>query len=79
MCIEGPIVSVKNGSYSGTYSSNYDQDFFLGIPFAQPPTGIQRFEPPLSVNASWAGVKKANDYGPAVSGPSNDNNFFFTL
>jgi hypothetical protein len=30
-----PVVTVKNGSYSGIYSSQYDQDFFLGMPYAQ--------------------------------------------
>jgi hypothetical protein len=30
-----PVVTVKNGSYSGIYSSEYDQDFFLGMPYAQ--------------------------------------------
>ena len=30
-----PAVAVKNGSYRGFYSSSYNQDFFLGIPYAQ--------------------------------------------
>jgi cholinesterase len=30
-----PAVAVTNGSYSGVYNSHYDQDFFLGIPYAQ--------------------------------------------
>lgn len=30
-----PIVTVKNGSYEGIYSSEYDQDFFLGMRYAQ--------------------------------------------
>jgi hypothetical protein len=30
-----PVATVKNGSYSGLYSSGYNQDFFLGIPYAQ--------------------------------------------
>lgn len=30
-----PTVSVKNGTYSGVYSPQYDQDFFLGMPYAQ--------------------------------------------
>lgn len=30
-----PTVSVKNGSYAGIYSADYDQDYFLGIPYAQ--------------------------------------------
>jgi hypothetical protein len=30
-----PVVTVKNGSYSGVYNPTYNQDFFLGIPYAQ--------------------------------------------
>lgn len=30
-----PTVSVKNGTYAGVYSPQYDQDFFLGMPYAQ--------------------------------------------
>lgn len=30
-----PVVSVKNGSYTGIHNTYYDQDFFLGIPYAQ--------------------------------------------
>lgn len=30
-----PVVTVKNGSYEGVYSSEYDQDFFLGMRYAQ--------------------------------------------
>lgn len=32
---EAPVVTVKNGTYSGVYSDEYDQDFFLGMPYAQ--------------------------------------------
>lgn len=31
----GPVVAVKNGSYEGVYSSDYDQDFFLGMRYSQ--------------------------------------------
>ena len=30
-----PVVTVKNGSYSGTYNPTYNQDIFLGIPYAK--------------------------------------------
>lgn len=30
-----PTAAVKNGTYAGVYSAKYDQDFFLGIPYAQ--------------------------------------------
>jgi hypothetical protein len=30
-----PVVTVRNRSYSGIYNPTYNQDFFLGIPYAQ--------------------------------------------
>ncbi|KAJ3957828.1 hypothetical protein N0V92_005580 [Colletotrichum tropicale] len=32
---EAPVVAVKNGSYAGIHSAEYNQDFFLGIPYAK--------------------------------------------
>lgn len=37
---------------------------FLGIPFAEPPIGLNRFEPPRPVKP-WAGVKEALVYKPS--------------
>lgn len=31
----GPVVTVKNGSYEGIHSAEYDQDFFLGMRYSQ--------------------------------------------
>lgn len=33
--ISAPTVTVKNGTYQGLYSTGYDQDFFLGMRYAQ--------------------------------------------
>jgi hypothetical protein len=30
-----PTVTVRNGTYSGVFSPEYDQDFFLGLPYAK--------------------------------------------
>jgi len=57
-----PVVNLKNGSYYGVHNSNYSQDFFLGIPFAQPPIGVLRFANPATYNASWNGALPATDY-----------------
>jgi hypothetical protein len=64
----GPTVSVENGTYEGVYSNTYDQDLFLGIPFAQPPLGSLRFHQPVSLNTSWDGLKKATEYYPECVG-----------
>lgn len=58
-----PIVTVKNGTVQGRYSSEWDQDQFLGIPYAQPPIGDLRFRWPRSINTSFDGVLDASHYG----------------
>lgn len=59
-----PIVSVKNGSYYGSYSATYDQDLFLGIPFAQPPLEDLRWRNPQSLNSTWTVARSATTYAP---------------
>lgn len=68
---EVPIASVQNGSYYGVHNSNYNQDFFLGIPFAQPPLGDLRFAIPKSLNSTWVGALPATNYA-FVSTSSRD-------
>lgn len=64
----GPSVQVKNGTYTGVYSPQYDQDFFLGMPYAQPPVGDLRFRTPLGLyNSTWYGSKPATQYSSEVS------------
>src|SRR5450432_1208329 len=67
-----PTVTIRNGSYYGIHSSQYKQDFFLGIPFAQPPVGDLRLQLPASLNTSWAGLRNATEYGPACFGYGED-------
>lgn len=57
-----PQVTVKNGTLIGAYSSEYDQDFFLGVPYAQPPVESLRYHHPQTINQSWT-VKLATEYG----------------
>ncbi|KAH8880768.1 alpha/beta-hydrolase [Thozetella sp. PMI_491] len=67
-----PKVTVKNGTYIGVHSVEYDQDFFLGIPFAQPPVGQLRFRNPLPLNDSWGGARKAVEWSPSCVGYGAD-------
>ena len=41
---------------------------FLGIPYAAPPVGELRWQPPQEV-ASWTDVKESKDFGPACPQP----------
>lgn len=62
--ISSPTVKVKNGTLRGLYNGEWDQDFFLGIPYAQPPVGELRFRWPQSLNSSYdGGTRDATEYG----------------
>lgn len=61
-----PSAQVKNGTYEGVHSSAYNQDFFLGIPYAQPPVGELRFRNPASLNESWREARQATQYSGEV-------------
>jgi carboxylesterase type B len=58
-----PTVRVLNGTYVGKYLPSFNQDAFLGMPFAQPPLGELRFRWPRELNSSWNGVRTATEYG----------------
>ncbi|KAL5115743.1 hypothetical protein ACEQ8H_006351 [Pleosporales sp. CAS-2024a] len=55
----GPTARVKNGTLLGVHSKEYNQDFFLGVPYAQPPVGNLRYRLPASLNQSWSGIRLA--------------------
>ena len=58
-----PLVTVTNGTYVGKYVAEWQQDQFLGIPYAIPPLGSLRFARPLSLNATFSGTRNAMEYG----------------
>ncbi|KAF4556295.1 Carboxylesterase-like protein 15 [Elsinoe fawcettii] len=60
---QSPSVQVKNGTIQGRYSEQWQQDQFLGIPYAQPPVGNLRFRQAQSINTSYDGVLDATRYG----------------
>nr|XP_003704957.1 PREDICTED: venom carboxylesterase-6-like [Megachile rotundata]XP_012144469.1 PREDICTED: venom carboxylesterase-6-like [Megachile rotundata] len=58
-----PVVKIKNGTLSGTImKSRNGREFaaFRGIPFALPPLGELRFQPPKPA-AAWNGVRPAKE------------------
>ncbi|ODN06567.1 Venom carboxylesterase-6 [Orchesella cincta] len=60
-----PVVTISNGDLVGFVSrSREGSEFFqfLGIPYATPPLGPLRFEPPQPAK-KWEGVRKAKRYG----------------
>jgi carboxylesterase type B len=58
-------VTVLNGTYEGLYLPSFDQDVFLGVPYAQDTGGENRFRIPQSLNTTWNGTRPAKQYGPA--------------
>jgi carboxylesterase type B len=61
--VTGPTVRIQNGTIIGKYVETYNQDLFLGIPFAQPPVGTLRFNAPQSINRTWTAPLNATAYG----------------
>lgn len=59
------MVSVRNGTYEGLHLLEFDQDIFLGIPYAQDTGGANRFRIPQSLDKTWNGTRPAKAYGPA--------------
>ncbi|KAI8627323.1 alpha/beta-hydrolase [Xylariaceae sp. FL1651] len=58
-----PIVKTINGTYEGLHLPDWNQDAFLGMPYAQPPVRQLRYRRPIPVNESFDGVRKATQYG----------------
>ncbi|XP_065346653.1 venom carboxylesterase-6-like [Cloeon dipterum] len=64
---ERPIVQTKQGVLEGVWQTSAkgaQYAAFMGIPFAQPPVGELRFEPPQDPEP-WDGVWDAGDFGPS--------------
>jgi carboxylesterase type B len=63
-----PLAETCNGTYKGVYSPDYNQDFFLGVPYAQAPVDDLRFRNPKPLASSWNGNRRADTYSPACVG-----------
>ena len=61
-----PVVLTTSGPVRGFAPGGQAPLRFLGIPYAEPPTGPQRFMPPLPV-AAWTDVREALAFGPAAA------------
>ncbi|CCM05063.1 uncharacterized protein FIBRA_07269 [Fibroporia radiculosa] len=57
-----PVVDLSYGSFQGTVTGN--TTMFLGMPYASPPIGALRFEPP-QLPVPFAGVRQATQFGSA--------------
>jgi para-nitrobenzyl esterase len=57
----GPIAGTATGAVRGLADGAVDE--FLGIPYAAPPVGALRWQPPQPA-ASWSGVRDATQFAP---------------
>src|SRR5208282_971933 len=58
-----PVVRLKDGAVRGKAESGVSA--FLGIPYAAPPFGVNRMQPPRLVKA-WDGERDATAFGPTA-------------
>ena len=70
-----PTAQTCNGTYQGRYLSEFNQDLFLGVPFADAP----RLDNPTSLNATWSGNRDALEYGPTCYGFGSNTLLNLTL
>ena len=57
----GPVAGTTDGAVRGLTNGAVDE--FLGIPYAAPPIGALRWQPPQPA-ASWSGVRDATQFAP---------------
>src|SRR5215472_6400549 len=62
----GPVVGTANGPVRGLANGTVNE--FLGIPYAAPPVGALRWQPPQPA-ASWSGVRDATQFAPYCPQP----------
>jgi para-nitrobenzyl esterase len=58
----GQVVRVTGGQVAGVPGKNPALVVYKGIPFAAPPTGERRWQPPAPV-VPWTGVRPASEFG----------------
>ena len=63
----GPVAGTANGPVRGVADGAVHE--FLGIPYAAPPVGALRWQPPQPA-ASWSGVRDATQFAPHCPQPA---------
>lgn len=74
-----PQATVINGTYIGVHSNSYNQDLFLGMPYARAPVGPLRFAVPRPLNTSFSAPRSAAQYGAACVGYGSDDDVYPVL
>ena len=56
------IVILSSGRFQGVSTSD-GTERWLGVPFAQPPTGLRRFKAPVAVTSASTAIRNATQFG----------------
>ena len=67
-----PQAETTNGTLTGLHNTFYNQDIFLGIPYALPPVGNLRFRVPASYNRTYKNFE-ATQHSPSCVGYGGDD------
>ncbi|GAA1884935.1 carboxylesterase/lipase family protein [Lapillicoccus jejuensis] len=65
-----PVVRTGQGTLQGALVDGVDD--FLGVPYAAPPTGARRWQPPAPA-PTWSGSREATSYGPRCAALASSN------
>jgi carboxylesterase type B len=77
-CLAAPQVTIGATTINGVASFN--EDLFAGIPFAQPPTGANRFKPPVVLSSLPPGAFDGTKFGAeCLQSPVIPYMFFHTI
>jgi len=63
------VVTVESGSLAGRWNTDQTVCSFKGVPYAKPPLGPLRWQPPLPPE-TWDGVRPAHAFGPRCIQPN---------
>ncbi|KAF8646650.1 hypothetical protein AX16_007148 [Volvariella volvacea WC 439] len=66
---DAPRIEIGHTTVLGRSIPTLQQEFFGGIPFAEPPIGHYRLQPPVLKTQLDAGVFNASDFGPVCLQP----------
>jgi para-nitrobenzyl esterase len=61
-----PVVQTANGPIFG-YTSQFGTYSFQGIPYAEPPVGVNRFQPTKPLMSNWTAARNATTFSPGCT------------
>lgn len=65
---DSPLVHVRNGTLRGLALPEFDEELFLGVPFAEPPLGDLRLRRPIPYQSSWHDARDATTRSVSCAG-----------